>query len=184
MMQQSTALEALNQYRPDAATATFHDVIRQCVERSEQFWSRSHFEPGHLTASAWITNPEKTHVVLLLHGKLGIWVQPGGHIEPEDANLLQAALREATEETGLSELSLGQAAIFDVDIHDIPARKDEPAHQHLDVRYWFTTTMSTLTISDESSALGWVPLADVDKMQADESVMRMVAKTLDSKASA
>ena len=73
---------------------------------------------------------------LVHHVKLGRLLQPGGHVEPLDACLEDAALREALEETGLSlELHPTAPRPFDVDIHPIPALRDEPAHFHLDIRY-------------------------------------------------
>ena len=86
-------------------------------------------------------SPDRRDLVLIHHKKLGIWVQPGGHVEPSDEDLLGAARREVLEEVGLSDLeplpSPGGSPLFDVDIHAIPARKADPAHEHFDVRFAF-----------------------------------------------
>jgi 8-oxo-dGTP pyrophosphatase MutT (NUDIX family) len=50
---------------------------------------------GHLTASAWVVNPAKTHVMLTHHRKFNCWLQLGGHVDEGDESLLTAALREA-----------------------------------------------------------------------------------------
>ncbi|MEO6600633.1 MAG: NUDIX hydrolase [Polyangiaceae bacterium] len=140
---------------------------------------RSHFEPGHFTASAFVLSPDRRDLVLIHHKKLGIWVQPGGHVELSDPDLMSAARREVFEEVGLEELEPFPALsspIFDVDIHMIPARKQEPAHEHFDVRFAFVAKTRELVHSEEVMDLRWVPLGDVEQMGCDESVLRAVKK--------
>src|ERR1700709_1998729 len=100
---------------------------------------RAHFTPGHFTASAFVLSPDRHDVILIHHKKLGIWVQPGGHVEASDADLASAARREVAERVGGGGLaSLGpDVALSDVDTHAIPARKSEPAHEHFDTRFAF-----------------------------------------------
>ncbi|WP_428244226.1 NUDIX hydrolase [Gynuella sp.] len=150
--------------------------IRDFVLRQPRFHQRDTAE-GHLTASAWISNRERTRAVLLHHGKLDIWVQPGGHIE-DDASLQAASLREAREETGINGLQLVQPGIFDIDIHEIPARKTEPAHLHLDIRFWFEADQEALVLSDESHDLRWLTWPEIHQLTDEESVLRMVRKSL------
>jgi 8-oxo-dGTP pyrophosphatase MutT (NUDIX family) len=141
-----------------------------CFERS--------LVAGHVTGSAWIVDAARTHALLTHHAKLGLWLQPGGHCDG-DADVLRVAMREAEEEAGLKELApLLGGAIFDVDAHEIPARKAEPAHVHYDIRYAFEADRSlTLQMSVESRDLRWVPLGEIAGLNTDESVMRMVSKT-------
>ncbi len=141
-------------------------------------FSRAHFTPGHLTASAFVVSPVGDEVLLIFHRKLGIWVQPGGHIEGEDASLLDAARREVAEEVGLALGSDSSAAIFDLDIHSIPARKDEPAHEHFDVRFCFRATTRDFVASDEVADARWVELSRVEQLTSDESVLRAARKLL------
>jgi hypothetical protein len=68
--------------------------------------------------------------------------------------------------------------IFDVDAHEIPARANESAHAHYDIRFLLEVNCEEpLTISTESHELAWVPLHQVDKLNTDQSVLRMVART-------
>ncbi len=83
-------------------------------------------DPVHITASALITGPRG--VILLKHRKLGIWVQPGGHIDPGESPA-DAAVREACEETGLA-VTLADPELAQVDVHPGPR-----GHTHLDMRY-------------------------------------------------
>ena len=138
--------------------------------------SRQSFTPGHLTASAFVLSPAGDAVLLIFHKKLEIWVQPGGHIEPDDVDLQSAARRELSEEVGLDLPADATGTIFDLDIHAIPARKSEPAHEHFDVRYLFRAPSLEFRASDEVAAAKWAPLDRIEQLTTDESVQRAVRK--------
>lgn len=178
MEPQKSVLLLLQDYQPsDAEEEKARAFILDFVTRQSRFWSRSTLE-GHLTASAWITDAQCESAVLLHHRKLDMWVQPGGHIDDTDLSLIEASRREAEEETGLSGLRLQQPGIFDLDVHAIPARKGEPEHWHLDVRFWWVAEQTALQINEESNELSWLSGADIRKKTEEESVLRMVRKTL------
>ncbi len=149
----------------------------ELLESSAPF-DRGRFEPGHFTASAFVQSEDRTSLLLIHHGKLGIWVQPGGHVDAEDALVESAAAREVAEETGLVGLAAapGPRPIFDVDVHSIPERKGEPAHEHFDVRFHFVAASTTLSVSAEVRDARWVPLERVAAFTSDESVLRAVRK--------
>jgi 8-oxo-dGTP pyrophosphatase MutT (NUDIX family) len=102
------------------------------VREHEHCFERECF-PGHVTGSAWLVNGAGTHVLLTHHKKLGRWLQLGGHADGETDPLV-AATREAEEESGLV-VEPVREAVFDVDIHEIPARGPDPLHLHYDVRF-------------------------------------------------
>ncbi|MFF9346083.1 NUDIX hydrolase [Streptomyces sp. NPDC014734] len=127
---------------------------------------------GHLTASALVVDPERGRVLLTLHRKLRMWLQMGGHCEPQDGTLAAAALREATEESGISGLALLPGGPVTLDRHRIPA----PCHWHLDVQYAALAPVgATEQISDESLDLRWFTYDEVPSV-ADTSVVRLVAR--------
>ena len=131
--------------------------------------------PGHFTASALILNPEKTKTLLVEHRKLGIWVQPGGHADG-DESLENVARREVEEETGVSNV-ISTPGILDLDIHPIPARKDEGPHDHYDVRFLFTANpKQALKISHESTDLRWISIENLGSFTKEESMFRMLRK--------
>jgi 8-oxo-dGTP pyrophosphatase MutT (NUDIX family) len=138
--------------------------------------SRRQFLPGHLTASGFVLSPDGDAVLLIFHKKLGIWVQPGGHVEPSDPTLAAAAHREVAEEVGLALPLPTRATVFDLDIHAIPRRLDEPAHEHFDVRFCFQAATTAITTSDEVVDARWAPLARIEQLTSDESVLRAVRK--------
>jgi 8-oxo-dGTP pyrophosphatase MutT (NUDIX family) len=170
------ARTALESYLPgDVREAGFRRRMLELL-RLPLSTSRRHFEPGHFTASAFVVSPERDAVLLIFHKKLGIWVQPGGHIEPTDESLLGAAQREVAEEVGLELDADGAATIFDLDVHAIPARKDEPAHEHFDVRFCFHSPTRAFAQSDEVADARWAPLAELEQLTCDESVLRAARK--------
>ena len=129
---------------------------------------------GHITGSAWIVDMAGDRVLLAHHRKLGRWLQPGGHSDG-DPDTLAVALREAREESGLDVQALDDA-IFDIDVHGIPAHGPEHAHLHFDVRFLVQAEDDRFRVSDESHALAWVPAVGVDSLTDEESVLRMARK--------
>ena len=141
-------------------------------------FQRTHL-PGHVTGSAWIVNADRSKTLLVHHAKLHKWVQPGGHADG-DENILNVALREAEEETGLTNLKSSNT-IFDLDIHVIPSRKDFPEHFHYDIRFLVEGDESEkIIVSDESHDVKWVSLNDLEKFTKERSVLRMKDKVLNN----
>lgn len=121
--------------------------------------------PGHVTTSAIIIDEEINSTLLILHKASGMWLQPGGHWE-EAASFQESALREAQEETGLTQLVLHPCHAdhdvpIDIDTHAIAARpsRDEPDHFHFDLRYVFvaSSTDALVAQADEIDAVKWHP---------------------------
>ncbi|MFJ9564222.1 NUDIX hydrolase [Streptomyces fuscichromogenes] len=134
-------------------------------------WKACH--AGHVTASALVVDPEHGRVLLTLHRKLRMWLQMGGHCEPGDATLAAAALREATEESGVSGLTLLPGGPVRLDRHAIPA----PCHWHFDVQYAALAPRGAAhAISDESLDLRWFGYDEVPEV-ADDSVVRLLEGT-------
>lgn len=153
-----------------ADTIRFVEEHADCLMRS--------CVPGHLTGSAWIVSPDRTRTLLTHHHKLDKWLQLGGHAAG-DPDLLAVALREATEESGLTRLRTVSPAPFDVDRHLIPARKAEPEHYHYDLRFMIEADpREPLVISNESKDLAWIDLMRVTSLNPEESMARMVRKTV------
>ena len=116
------------------------------------------YRPGHVTASTLIVDDDG-RVLLCLHGRMGLWMQLGGHCEPGDPTLAAAALREATEESGLAGLRLHPDPI-DVDVHPVRCGSADggPAgpSYHYDVRFVARCPAGAVEqVSAESRALGW-----------------------------
>lgn len=138
-----------------------------------------HCLPGHVTASAWIL-ADDGRALLTHHRKLGRWLQLGGHVDGEP-QVERAALREAQEESGMQRFELvrwtGQLVPLDLDVHAIPARGDEPAHDHWDVRFLLRAAPGQeLAVSAESHALCWFDDAGLRQRVTEPSVLRLHQK--------
>lgn len=177
-MNRELTLQLLERHQPaDAYEARMLADIKAFVRRYDNFHSRRQLA-GHLTGSAWVVSEDRTHALLTYHGKFDCWVQLGGHVE-DDVDMLSAAWREACEESGLENVTPLSDQIFDVDVHAIPANPKEPAHFHYDIRFMFSADRTVpLVVSSESKDLAWVEIEKIAELTSEESVLRMVRKTV------
>ncbi|MFC5908263.1 NUDIX hydrolase [Streptacidiphilus monticola] len=151
------------------------DYLDHLTARQDGVWRSC--RPAHITASALVVDADRARVLLTLHPKVGRWLQLGGHCEPEDATLAEAALREAREESGIAAgLALGHAAPVKLDRHAVRcAGKDQPENTHLDVQYVVLAPAGAVaTISEESDDLRWFPFDALPEL-TDSSVRELAA---------
>jgi 8-oxo-dGTP pyrophosphatase MutT (NUDIX family) len=145
--------DALRTVRSLPADPVREQFLALLGQGPETLW-REH--PGaHLTASALVVDAAGERVLLCLHGRIGRWVQLGGHCEPGDRTLAEAALREATEESGIAGLALDPAPIH-LDVHPVVCSGGPSLHY--DARFAAVAPPDAVeSVSAESAALGWFP---------------------------
>lgn len=154
------------------------DRMLALLEAGPEAFSRAHFAPGHFTGSAFVVDAPGKRLLMLHHARLNRWLQPGGHAEPGESPL-ETALREATEESGIEGLAPHprHPGILDLDVHRIPERKGEPAHDHHDVRFLLLAPPGAEPrVSAESHAVEWRPLGRAAAPDADPGLHRAIAK--------
>lgn len=178
----------------DAKEAADMATIRTMLASAENLMDRQH-APGHLTASALVIDAHSAaaggRFLLHHHRKLRRWLQFGGHIEAGDADPLEAAIREAAEESGLSDLRPLATHPLDIDVHPIPARGDQAEHLHLDVRYALLTWTPDAVIAEGDAdhdpdhnpdvpPFAWLTVAEVDArgLSVDAALRRLIGKAL------
>ncbi len=180
-MHRRPLLTMLNRYaKRYPAEADVAKRIERLVTAHADCFERA-CRPGHITGSAWVLSHDRRRCLLVHHGKLNRWLQPGGHADGQ-TDVAQVALREAQEETGLIELEL-TAEPLDIDVHLIPARLDrdghqlEDAHEHHDIRFLFVAAPGQqLILSDESHEIRWFSREEVLEATDEQSVLRMLRK--------
>jgi 8-oxo-dGTP pyrophosphatase MutT (NUDIX family) len=168
-------------WQHDSATL---ERMAEFFTSSPEVFQRSH-APGHFTGSALVCDRSLERVALLHHRKLNKWLQFGGHADG-DPELARVALKEAEEESGLQRLmylefeeALGQSAHplpFDLDIHAIPARGDDPEHLHYDVRYLLWCPDQPLKGNEESHQVAWFRLEEARQVTQEPSMLRQFEK--------
>lgn len=171
-------VEELRAYRAaDAREGQHQRDVLDLLSYGVEPLSRNQFVPGHVTASCFIVDPASKRLLLHHHRRLDRWLQMGGHIENGET-ARAAALREGSEESGLSDLELVVPGVFDIDVHSIPAGNEEPEHAHFDVRY-IARTMRPESIKlteAESNELAWVDLDRAVSLMSEEASRRAIMK--------
>lgn len=144
------------------------DSTPECFERSSF--------PAHFTGSVMLVSADGSKTLLHHHRKLDKWLPFGGHCDG-DEHVLRVAQREALEESGIEGLILASPRPYDLDIHTIPERANEPEHEHFDVRWMLIAPENAaFRISEESLELRWFTPDEMDALPLTPGNKRLLAK--------
>jgi 8-oxo-dGTP pyrophosphatase MutT (NUDIX family) len=167
-----TALEAWQ--APDTQQEQWRrEFLQLCAEHAGALWKQG--PPAHLTTGAIVLNPALDRVLLTHHRKAGLWLQFGGHFEPEDSSVLAAATREAREESGLPALEL-DPRIVELHRHRLIAAAFGRCSEHLDVRYaGVVADDAEFAVSPESLDVAWWPVDALPPESAHEIAPMVLA---------
>lgn len=165
-----TTIESLLRGASGIAAPEMVERALELVETGDSV-NRDRFDPGHFTASGFVVSPDGSALLLIHHRRLDRWLQPGGHIDPEDVSPIAAAAREVLEETGIATEPIFEDLV-DLDIHPIPPRAPEPAHEHFDLRFAFRALDAEVIADDEVNDAVWVPWEQIESYAVDDSVIR------------
>jgi 8-oxo-dGTP pyrophosphatase MutT (NUDIX family) len=167
----------LDRYRPAGDTETA-DVrrLRALLETAGDPYRRD--LPLHVTASALIAHPPTGRVLLRWHQRQQAWLQVGGHGDPGETAPVSIALREGREETGLADLvPWPDASLLQVAIVDVPARGDEPDHQHADLRFILATADPDAARPESPDApLRWLTVPQAREASTEGNVHDLLAR--------
>lgn len=151
------------------------ELTRALLRQSADPFSRTGYDPGHITASGVVLTADRDRVLLVFHRRLQRWLQPGGHVEPLDDDLVETARREVLEETGV-DLDPGVAPrLVGVDVHRIPARADEPPHLHHDLVFRFVARRDRIS-PEWGREVRWCDADRLADYDADEALRCSVAR--------
>ncbi|MFE3142189.1 NUDIX hydrolase [Streptomyces scopuliridis] len=154
------ARETVNAYlaeHPDEKDS-LSTLVQTLDQVGDTIASRKEFR-GHVTAGAVLLRPDG-RVLTIEHRVLRTWLLPGGHVEESDTALVEAALRELEEETGIApdRVEPDSGLPLHIDVHSIPANpeKGEAQHLHFDFRFLFRTTADMVELQEEEvTAYSW-----------------------------
>jgi 8-oxo-dGTP pyrophosphatase MutT (NUDIX family) len=171
MSVRDSVIETLSAWTaPDPAQDTLREAVLAFVLARADSCARA-CEPGHITASAAVLDDSGGEVLLTLHPRLGRWVQLGGHCEPDDADIGAAALREATEESGIAGLRMG--GLTAIHVHPLTCSLGLPT-RHLDLQFVaYAPAGAQISISDESLDLQWWPVEELPP-GSDDALRQLV----------
>lgn len=161
----------LDEYRTSSAQeAADVDRLRARLSAGDP-WNRT--TPLHVTASALVVHAESRRVLLRWHDRQQAWLQVGGHGDPGEIDPVMVALREGREETGLTDLAEWSAdrSPLHIVVVPVPPKGDEPPHEHIDVRYLFTTESPDAAVPEsETAALRWLSFEQARTATREENL--------------
>jgi 8-oxo-dGTP pyrophosphatase MutT (NUDIX family) len=164
----------------DGEAAKSKELLLALLASSPAPFSRWQFNPGHITCTGLVLSPEQDRILLVLHRRLQRWLLPGGHVEPEDPLIGDAARREVVEETGAVLLADAAPRLVGVDVHGIPPRRDELFHLHHDLIFRFQADSDACRPSEEAREVVWCAVAEFDRYELPGSVRRSYARAIAS----
>jgi 8-oxo-dGTP pyrophosphatase MutT (NUDIX family) len=161
---------------PDVPDPKSRELVLMILECTADPFSRHQFTPGHITCTGLVLAPDGERVLLIHHRRLDRWLLPGGHVEPEDMKIWDAARREVVEETGALLAPDDAPPLAGLDVHGIPAGKGEPYHLHHDLLFHFRATSEQTCLSHESRDIAWCAPGDFDRYSVPPNVRLAYAR--------
>jgi 8-oxo-dGTP pyrophosphatase MutT (NUDIX family) len=170
---------ALEEHSPESAEEAGHVARVRTLLAGGQPWDRA--TPLHVTSSALVVHPPTRRVLLRWHERQQAWLQVGGHADPGEHDPFEIAVREAKEETGLTDLVAWpkheSRRFVHLVIVPVPAAKAEPAHEHADIRYVLATTSPDAATPERPSApLRWLSIEDAVRATDEDNLRETLAR--------
>jgi 8-oxo-dGTP pyrophosphatase MutT (NUDIX family) len=172
-------LALLHAYEPSSAVE--RDDVARVIELATRGGAWSRTSAVHVTGSGLIVHPPTRRILLRWHERQGAWLHVGGHGDPGERHPLVVALREAEEETGLEDLRPWPTdALRQVVIVAVPARAEEPAHHHADLRYFLETDEpDSARPEGDDAPLRWLAPSDAAALTTEANVREMIRRATD-----
>ena len=178
--------EQIKAYRPwNEQERQDQALILAFLERNPDAFYRSNLL-AHMTASAWVVNPQRSKVLMVYHRLYDSWSWAGGHADGEE-DLLAVALREVREETGVQRLRPVTEDIYSLEVLTVDGHEKHgryvPSHLHLNLTYLLEAEEEQpLRICEaENSGVAWFSLADALSASTEPWFVERIYKKLNEK---
>jgi 8-oxo-dGTP pyrophosphatase MutT (NUDIX family) len=162
----------------DGQALKSQELILHLLNCSPEPFSRSQFNPGHITCTGLVLPPDGEKLLIVHHRRLDRWLLPGGHVEPEDFEIWDAARREVKEETGARLVPDPAPRLAGIDVHGIPSNGREPYHLHHDLLFAFRAGSVEIRVSHESRDIAWCSPAEFDRYALPDNIRRAYLRLL------
>jgi 8-oxo-dGTP pyrophosphatase MutT (NUDIX family) len=164
----------------DQAAGKSQSLAAHLLEYTPAPFSRAQFIPGHITATGLVLHPTLEAVLLIHHRRLDRWLLPGGHVEPEDSSVWEAARREVIEETGAQVDPQESPQLVGIDVHGIPPKSSEPLHYHHDLVFFFRAASPRLVRTEEVRDARWFEIRRLSEElpQLQDSIRLSISRAL------
>ena len=179
-------MQKLEQYIPyNEQEAMDKKLMLQLMQLHPDIFHRSCLD-AHMTASAWVVNAERNKVLLAYHNLYQSWAWLGGHADGE-TDLLQTALREVQEESGIQSAVPVTEELYSIEILPVCGHEKRgvyvPTHLHLNVTYLLQADdrEQTRIQADENSAVGWFALEEAVQRSAEPWMRERIYRKLNEK---
>ena len=178
--------EQIKAYRPwNEQERQDQAVILAFLERNPDAFYRSNLL-AHMTASAWVVNPQRSKALMVYHRLYDSWSWAGGHADGEE-DLLAVALREVREETGVQRLRPVTENIYSLEVLTVDGHEKHgqyvPSHLHLNLTYLLEAEEDQpLRVCEaENSGVAWFSLTDALAASTEPWFVERIYKKLNEK---
>jgi len=166
----------------DLSAHKSRELVLQLLEHTPAPYSRAQFLPGHITCTGLVLHPAREAFVLVHHRRLDRWLLPGGHVEPDDAEIWDTARREVIEETGSVLVPDRHPLLVGIDVHGIPPGRREPYHLHHDLIFGFRAASAEVMPTEEVRRVVWCGLDEWDRYELPISIQLSARRMFSSVA--
>lgn len=178
--------EQIKNYRPwNEQERQDQAVILAFLDKNPDAFYRTNLL-AHMTASAWVVNPQRTRTLMVYHRLYDSWSWTGGHADGEE-DLLAVALREVREETGVQRLRPVSEEIYSLEVLTVDGHEKHgkyvPSHLHLNLTYLLEAEedQPLRICEEENTGVAWFSLADALSASTEPWFVERIYKKLNEK---
>lgn len=178
--------EQIKNYKPyNQQEEKDKQIMLKYMDTFDDIFTRNN-EFGHFTASSWVVNKERTKVLMIYHNIYHSWAWTGGHADGE-TDLLNTAIRELKEETGVKNVKVLNDQIFSLEMicvnGHVKKGKYVSSHVHLNVTYLLEVDEKEMLRikEDENCGVKWIPIEQIEKVVSEEWMIDYVYKKMSAK---